>query len=166
MPQRTSLNPSPLIGRLLTTVLSLLIIVHMAEVVRWQLRADTEIEQSINLYRSSTDGVIYLDPIQRYAFPWWCLNKNKGVPDADDYYINETFDRCIGGNRKQLRVLPIDAQTLRSIDITHSRPLGAGMVSRTMPQADSSTHTITPFISVDSIILYYTAPRIIDPGDR
>lgn len=169
------LRPSATVSRALTIIPAAVIALHLIEVTRWQLRANAETERSMELYRASADGAIYMDPLQRYDFPWWNLCKNKGVPDADDFYLNRTIDSCIGHGTKTFRVLPDTLSRLRGHTVTGPLTISGGTVSPTPPDHTSATgitcidgteHTVTPFSTADGTRLFYTAPRILDPGDR
>lgn len=171
MPLRR-MAPTVNMQNIIVITLSLIMTLHVAETVRWQVKADAEIEHSLKLYTASPDGTISIDPLQRYDFPWWTLYKNKGVPDADDFYLTETIDRCLGNGKQQFRVLPT---AINIKHITGPAKLSRGFVSSIEPTDTDSTglchingiaHTVTPFTAADSTRLYYVAPRIVDPGDR
>lgn len=93
-------------------VLYILIILHYAAVLFWQIKVGTETQLAIDLYKKSPDGIIYMDYTNEPDLPWFLLNKTHGVPDDDDSYYRYRISKHYG-NGKGITILPTLA---RSID--------------------------------------------------
>lgn len=78
-------------GGAVSTLLIITMAFHMIEVTRWQIKVGNETESVTRLYKNSPDGLVFFDATRDNQLPWWNLNKNRGVPDADDLYLLSTF---------------------------------------------------------------------------
>ena len=92
-------------GWFFSIVMSVLIIAHLCEVVRWQNKLAKETREVISQYKKSVDGIVFFDYTKDYQIPWYLLRKNHGVPDDDDSYYRYCM-RTYYGDGKQLVVLP------------------------------------------------------------
>lgn len=86
-------------------ILNICIIFHYSALVSWQIKVGTEAERAIELYKNSSDGIIFMDYINEPQLPWYLLNKTHGVPDDDDTYYRYRISKHYG-NGKKLIILP------------------------------------------------------------
>ena len=148
---------------------------HECGVCAYQIKGNQQLTQCRKLYEASSDGVVYASPIQRNEFPWWTLNKNKACIDNDDTWLIEVYDLRLGNSQKHYRLLPKALQNLdmnkarianlpSEESIEQTRPAGTSADGRLL--RDGVEQTVVEFTAANGEILYYVAPRIIDPGDR
>ena len=108
---RLNLAISPKFKLRLGFILSICIIFHSSALVSWQIKVGTEAERAIELYKSSSDGIIFMDYLNEPQLPWYLLNKTHGVPDDDDTYYRYRISKHYG-NGKNLVILPTATENL------------------------------------------------------
>lgn len=108
---RLNLAISPKFKLPLGFILSICIIFHYSALVSWQIKVGTEAERAIELYKSSSDGIIFMDYLNEPQLPWYLLNKTHGVPDDDDTYYRYRISKHYG-NGKNLVILPTATENL------------------------------------------------------
>lgn len=86
-------------------LLSAAIIFHFVSLTIWQIKLGTETRQAIALYKTSPDGVIFMDYTNEPELPWYLLRKTHGVPDDDDSYYRYRMAKHYG-HGKPLIILP------------------------------------------------------------
>lgn len=176
-------------GAIASTLLTAAIILHLAEVIRYQRITGTQLQRCIDLYAANPAQPVYIDYLGDPQQPWWLLHKTRGVPDADDSYIIETISDLHGDGIHPLIVLPEASLTLDTDTLTRpvqvvpayvalhtlypdtippayiSPLLPADTDSRMLCRLNSTVYVVVPFTR-NSRTLYYLIPRDLDPGDR
>lgn len=108
---RLDLAISPKIEIPIALILCVCIIFHYTALVYWQIKVGTETERAIELYKNSSNGIIFMDYLNEPQLPWYLLNKTHGVPDDDDTYYRYRISRHYG-NGKPLVILPTATENL------------------------------------------------------
>ena len=164
--------------------IALVLLAREAGLVMLQHSIYKEQQQFEDLYRTSPDGVVFLDATPDDAQPWWTLNRLRGVPDADDAYLLQTFADYYSPKSLWPTVLPTEAATL-DYSALGDTVLGCGdRITSTLPAeartyasaregvgvmmfSDSTgcQYVIQPFTRYGKHF-YHITRRIIDPGDR
>jgi len=101
-----------ILGGILSTTLIAAIVMHLVEVTRWQVKVGKEVETVTEMYKKSSRGQVFFDATWDNQLPWWNLNKNRGVPDADDLYLLATFSDYYGKSGNPLVVLPSEVSNI------------------------------------------------------
>lgn len=165
----------------IATILSIIIISHYVAVMFWQIKVGTETRHVIELYRTSSDGVIYLDYINEPELPWYVLNKTHGVPDDDDSYYRYRMSKHYG-NGNNLIILPEQARSinwryfygpikLNGKIITdkpypyHYEDKIVSMFPRTITTIDNIEYIETKF-TIEDRTLYLYSPIDRDRGEK
>lgn len=80
-------------GRIAAWAIALLITVQAAYSVVYQYKIHKEFERYNRLYSESNNGIIFMDATRDSELPAILLNRLRGVPDHDDYYLHECLQR-------------------------------------------------------------------------
>lgn len=178
-----------MVGGILSAVLIAAIVIHLVEVTRWQVKVGKEVDVVARNYATSESGIVCFDATRDNQLPWWTLNKNRGVPDADDLYLLATFSRYYGVNGAPLVLLPSEVANidfynvadgddvrLSNSDIIKIGKISIGNtyqserenISISIIEKDGIEWVVTPFSleKCEGVQLNHFTPRIVDPGDR
>lgn len=178
-----------ILGGILSTTLIAAIVMHLVEVTRWQVKVGKEVEIVTEMYKKSSRGQVFFDATWDNQLPWWNLNKNRGVPDADDLYLLATFSDYYGKSGNPLVVLPSEVSNIdfsnmadnEEVRLTNGDIIKVGKInSGTTYQSERENISIylindegkdwvvTPFEleRYEGVQLNHYTPCVIDPGDR
>ena len=163
----------------LNALISILLIAQYIGLDTVQYRLLKEYEQFEAAYRTSPDGVVAIDATKDNELPWWTLNALRGIPDADDSWLNfsaAAFHRTdslmpVVIPTEALNYLPVKADSVALSD-------GSAVMSR-LPNVPIDT---VPLFKGYTLLLadingrqytiqplrggWFVTPRILDPGDR
>lgn len=161
-------------------ILTSALIVQLCAMAYFQRRCNNELEQVLESYKASDDGVVYCDVTIDSDKPLWLMHKTMSVPDADDLWVNHTIDHVYGNDDKQIRILPTVIRDLEILPEEKNVTVYVGdsfvtseypQESRTLPSGltlcnrDGREFVILQYRK-SGRTLYYLTPRDIDPGDR
>lgn len=178
-----------IVGGVASTILISAIAFHLVEVTRWQIKVGKEAEDVTSLYQRSTNGQVFYDATRDNQLPWWNLNKNRGVPDADDLYLLATFSTYYSNSGQPLVVLPTEVANidfsnfadndelhLSNGDIIKAGKTSTGTIFQSerenisiyLINKDGKDWVITPFTleKYNGLQLNHYTPCVLDPGDR
>lgn len=165
-------------------VITLAMLAREAGLVTLQHNIYKEQQQFEELYRASADGVVFLDATPDDALPWWTLNRLRGIPDADDAYLLQTFAEYNSPKSLWPTVLPTEADSLDYSTLcdtvldngdritstlpTDARPYASareGVGVMLLTDSTGCQYVVQPFTRSERRF-YHITRRIIDPGDR
>lgn len=165
----------PLPARILSSVLSVLILLHLAEVARWQRVSGTELTDSISTYAADPSQPVYMDYTRQDAQPIWVLNKTRGVIDPTETYLLDMMARYDGDSIHPYRVLPTAVRAMATDTLSGPAPVGGdSYIAPSMPGGCGPDGILTlhgvRYISVpftkDGRSLWFITPLYLHPGDR
>lgn len=154
-----------------------LITAHYVVAIKWQYRVGREYNEVIEMYRTSTDGIVYLDATRDTDVPKIALGRVKAVPDADDLYLLEVIRSSYKQNHP-LTILPeafkgqlnsfSDSLTITGYTLYRQAPMTVWFTNpagnRLSLTADSRVLSLIK--APDGSDIYLASPLIIDPGDH
>ena len=178
---RLDLAISPKFKLPIGVILSICIIFHYSALVSWQIKVGTETKRAIELYKNSSDGIIFMDYLNEPQLPWYLLNKTHGVPDDDDTYYRYRISKHYG-NGRQLVILPEASRELDWKFFSGIKRFGERLISdqvlpdsyddrifdifpRTMTKIDGKEYIETPF-NMHNRNLYLYSPVNRDRGEK
>jgi hypothetical protein len=156
-------------------ILAILLLTQQSITAFWQIKMGRESDQFEEAFIKSSNGVVYQDVTYDNEIPGIVLSRVRGVPDADDFYLN--YIHALYFRKPMVVALPTDAkETIENHTITDQITLHNGhIISRTPPHYDNAKlHVYTrdgqPWIVQEfedsGIKYYYHSRRVHDPGDR
>ena len=122
------------ISKILSLILVSAIAIHFIAVTHYQKIIGTELKTSIEKFKESADGIIYMDFLREQEMPCWLLNKVKGVPDTDDVWHLHTISLYYSDSSKPLIILPEKLQNIDASEIKNTIRLGYDYVSPQQPE--------------------------------
>ena len=165
-----------------TIVLSIVTIAQLAATDWWQYILGSQQKEFIEKFKSSTNGVVFMDALRDDAAPWFTLGKVRGVPDADDYYLLESYTHYYRTDHHWPLLLPVDAKqhlplpNYRKVKLSNGDILSTTLPSHSIafPPMNDGSITIYRFTRDGSDWIatplpsggFHLSPRIWDPGDR
>lgn len=140
------------------------ICVHYAVSIVWQKKLGDEFREFTEDFRNSPDGIVYGDYLHRTDAPAIALDRVKGVPDADDWYM-EVITRAYRTGSAPPVVLPT---AFRGRLETFTGVLTDGTV--TVCNSSAEVHpgpgdNVTRTVTASGREITIVRPGFRDPGD-
>lgn len=166
----------------LAVALSIVTIAQLAVTDWWQYILGSQQKEFVERFKSSPDGVVFMDALRDDAAPWVTLGKVRGAPDADDYYHLKNYTDYYRTDYRWPVLLPVDAERYlplannQSIKLSNSDILTDSLPSDAVafPPMNDGHNTIYRFTRDGREWIatplpfggFHLAPRLWDPGDR
>lgn len=168
------MHPGRFSGMVAAFVLSVAVVFHYVEFVRYQLRLNDEVRQAVAQYLVSDDGAVYMDYTSEPDMPFYLLRKTRGVPDEDDIYLCTNLTRYRGSESRPFTVLPEALRGVNPDTLSGDLLLPKGYLTlRTpgteMPESDGRRlislpeHPDSIAVPVPGSRAFYVTQRDLDP---
>lgn len=147
--------------------LSVVVIVHIAQLVWWQKRLYNETQDVIALCTASNDGVVIYDYTPDSDLPATLMRKVHGVPDNDDKYYLHTIAASYGKeNVNNLVILPTEAEKIDFTNFTGKKQIGRSMITSSLLPAsgDATIYSDFPVILAECDDQIYSETKFEKEG--
>ncbi len=176
---RANINKNRKLAAVIGCACGVFIITHYSVSVIAQYKVNQEYDNMLTEYTSSSDGIVFADYTPRYTnLSFLTLDRIKGVPDSDDYWLNRCLMLAYRSDSIPLVVLPVDLQ-LKMPLLQDSISSGGVTVYSSQPQnlavtqdglVVQSYNSDAPRIVVqtkmsDGKDIWVATPWVLDPGD-
>lgn len=157
------------------------VMLYFSFLAAMQVKLGREHDLMVELYRRSTDGVVFMDYTRDSDLPYWVLGRTRGVPDPDDVYLLHCLALYYHPQAPHPVVLPAEARLHLPLASGSSVTLSNGDLLTTRIPGDAvSTYMPREQLSVSLTEIdgrqwvaqqvndstFHLSPRMIDPGDR
>lgn len=157
-----------IVGAIVGTIVSAVIIWHLALVTRLQVRCNEEMRTAIAAYLHRPGFPVMMDYTRFDRLPAFTLGKVRTIPELSETYLRHTVTRFVGDNVSEFVVIPRSGGIISHILPSEAIPLipTSGPYRLQSYYLPSTQEIAVEYEGPASTPLYYIAPVLYHPGDH